>query len=108
MKHTPGPWRVTDLCDCGYDVVAANGRIVANVTVDEGPDENTMDAEDNANAKLIAAAPQLVEALREEISQLRLWAVESRHGGWSTYQVDPMRRRADALVDVLHAAGVEP
>jgi hypothetical protein len=35
--------------------------------------------------------------LRDEASLLRAWARESRDGGWSTHQVDPMNRRADDI-----------
>jgi hypothetical protein len=33
--------------------------------------------------------------------QLRTWATESREGGWSTHQVDPMRRKADEIDELL-------
>lgn len=36
-----------------------------------------------------------------EIALLRAWARESRDGGWSTHQVDPMKRRADDLARAL-------
>jgi hypothetical protein len=43
----------------------------------------------------------LAETLRGEriemADQLERWANESRNGGWSTHQVDPMRRLADKL-----------
>lgn len=35
--------------------------------------------------------------LRNESALLRAWARESREGGWSTHQVDPMKRRADEI-----------
>jgi hypothetical protein len=38
-----------------------------------------------------------VEILFREAALLDAWARESREGGWSTHQVDPMRRRADEL-----------
>jgi hypothetical protein len=43
----------------------------------------------------------LVMAIREEIQQLRKWASESMIGGWSTHQVEPMRKRADQLEHLL-------
>jgi hypothetical protein len=61
-KHTPGPW---ELSDCGERVIgqADQDEIheVANLT-------NTLNHE--ANARLIAAAPELLEALRELAVQL--------------------------------------
>lgn len=41
------------------------------------------------------------EALRAESALLRAWAKESRDGGWSTHQVEPMRKRADAIDALL-------
>jgi len=40
-------------------------------------------------------------ALTEMIGQLDRWAAASVTGGWSTHQVDPMRREADRLRKVL-------
>jgi predicted mannosyl-3-phosphoglycerate phosphatase (HAD superfamily) len=64
-KHTPGPWWVDDM--------ACSARAVANraATYPSGlsTDEKTahmaaIDAESAANAALIAAAPELLSALR--------------------------------------------
>lgn len=56
MEHTPGPWTVTngnDICGADYP-----GRgLVARVNVHRGED-------DAANARLIAAAPDMLEALQ--------------------------------------------
>ena len=45
------------------------------------------------------------EILRCELSrtaqQLRQWAVASINGGWSTHQVDPMRKKADEIDELL-------
>lgn len=65
--HTPGPWR--DECD-GYDTsrkIRAHNTEHPIATVasywkgDTNPDRKTR----NANARLIAAAPDLLEALQE-------------------------------------------
>jgi hypothetical protein len=40
-------------------------------------------------------------ALAAEVKQLREWALESRRGGWSTHQVEAMRRRADELEELV-------
>ena len=62
-KHTPGPWYVPDQRDCivefvneetGYKIAIANC----------GESYVLDDAEMCANAALIAAAPELLEALR--------------------------------------------
>ena len=40
---------------------------------------------------------ELIAVIEEEANQLDAWAEQSRRGGWSTHQVDPMRKRADEL-----------
>jgi hypothetical protein len=58
-KHTPGPWRVF-----GYDIGTSPDETLAVVCA---MDDNT----DDANATLIAAAPDLLAALVE----LDAWAM---------------------------------
>ncbi|HAU07509.1 MAG: hypothetical protein A2568_00915 [Candidatus Yanofskybacteria bacterium RIFOXYD1_FULL_44_17] len=41
---------------------------------------------------------EAIELLRAEARLLLQWARESEDGGWSTYQVEPMRRRARFLI----------
>ena len=57
-KHTPGPWKVTPSNQTsGWGVcIEAPGRIIAKLT---GRKKNDKEA----NARLIAAAPELLEAL---------------------------------------------
>jgi hypothetical protein len=45
----------------------------------------------------MTVAELAVEMLEAEASQLDTWADESERGGWSTHQVQPMRRRADEI-----------
>jgi hypothetical protein len=60
--HTPGPWTVPGYV-CGPDIgIIGNDRIVAMVTNDE--DRPIDDAEQLANARLMAAAPELLDSLR--------------------------------------------
>ena len=59
VKHTPGPWHRRH----GY-IVEINGGVLANVPFTTGDDE------DKANARLIAAAPDLLEALKEVYESL--------------------------------------
>lgn len=60
-KHTPGPWQYSP----GHDphnqaqIYGENGKTLAITYSDEG----------SANAQLIAAAPALLEALRECITE---------------------------------------
>lgn len=60
-KHTPGPWRLDKRASCA--VVGEGGRMVASTSVhtsntDDGEHVN----ENEANARLIAAAPELLKA----------------------------------------------
>lgn len=57
-KHTPGVWEVTGRAGKGV-MVATEGAWIAVVY---GPNVTT---ESEANARLIAAAPELLEALKE-------------------------------------------
>jgi hypothetical protein len=61
--------------------------------------------------KNLAASRPADAALRKtieaEIVLLEAWADESRRGGWSTHQVDPMRRRANALRAALASSPAE-
>ena len=67
-KHTPGPWHVT-----GYHVEARAGAIA---TVCDAGDDDT---EGDANARLIAAAPELLAALQGLVATLEGMAVHPSH-----------------------------
>ena len=64
-KHTPGPWRIDP--EYEFDIQGANGTVEVAVIIDDapswkvpGPDFDTA----AANARLIAAEPELLEALK--------------------------------------------
>ena len=70
-KHTPGPWLIADasfvyaLNDSGYN------RFWTNVTGgDLRKGESTSKVETEANARLIAAAPDLLDALQSIIEDI--------------------------------------
>jgi hypothetical protein len=90
MPHTPGPWRVhamTDATDCTMvDVVAENGALICMVA------GRTDVTNADANARLIAAAPALYEAIIELLrSRVRI--------GFEDAVAMERIRRALALVD---------
>jgi len=65
MAHTPGPWTVHAWGDKSYEINAALDT-VCNVP---GFDDDTVDAGNaEANASLIAAAPELLAALKELVA----------------------------------------
>lgn len=79
-KFTPGPWGIEETRDhLWIGVILSNGKPDPIVTyVDHGPDFTTeADATGKANAHLIAAAPELYEALDELFDLLT-----SGHSSW--------------------------
>lgn len=81
--HTPGPWEIRhESTDPEWAVVVATGgRIVANVNAETGPDIPPLVSTKmprDANARLIAAAPDLLEALQRTVEALEYWL--PRHG----------------------------
>lgn len=67
-KHTKGTWIVDEQQDSGETIIrATDGTIVANLEVDFSESHNGQRQTDEiqANAKLIAAAPELLKALEE-------------------------------------------
>lgn len=70
MKYTVGPWRVGGSNDCTiYDNL---GQRVAN-SFEGVMATQRSDAECAANARLIAAAPELLEALEECFANAQLF-----------------------------------
>lgn len=85
QKHTPGPWRVDGLYLNQLGVWAGTGAIVAKVEAGshenaDGTDTAMTNEEYDANAALIAAAPDMYEALDVVWEALQ----DYRHGseGW--------------------------
>lgn len=70
-KHTPGPWHVVPYGDGNQKVVcsdeAGNWRIAFMATSSGSREEL---AEIKANARLIAAAPELLEALKDLVTSV--------------------------------------
>lgn len=67
-KHTPGPWHV-----------AANASAIVRDSADRDI-AKTLDDNREANARLIAAAPDMLEALHSAVAELTFYA-DGRHGG---------------------------
>ena len=66
MTHTPGPWRIGD---AGQTVFGPKTEHAAPVTIAMLPQVSPRVGFDErkANAKLMAAAPELLEALRDMV-----------------------------------------
>jgi hypothetical protein len=48
-----------------------------------------------------------IKILEEEKTQLLKWAKQSEFGGWSTHQVDPMKKRAAYLYNKINELKVK-
>ena len=96
-KHTPGPWTVKSATS-----VVADGAQVASCGFKMGswPKED-YDTEE-ANARLIAAAPDLLAACRWLIDQM---AEPIHDGGDGGIVSDYARRYADARAAIARATG---
>ena len=79
IKHTPGQWVVT-----GWNLVFGSKAVEINVHFDSGV-SGTLEM--HANANLIAAAPDLLEALSEVVE----WLEHGDHAG-------PMHSKARAAI----------
>jgi len=70
MKHTKGPWEVWIIAGTGLPgIVAHNGPTVAEVTKWTSAGNSNPEVM-QANARLIAAAPELLEALMVTLDQV--------------------------------------
>ena len=66
MKRTPGPWRIGTAPPNGEQAIGTiRGMMVAVATTGVGMEKETL-----ANASLIAAAPELLDALQEVLPML--------------------------------------
>ncbi|MBE3138141.1 MAG: hypothetical protein IMZ43_12240 [Thermoplasmata archaeon] len=61
MKHTPGPWKI---CDDGINVYAEPDIAITNQDHPCAPDQD----EAEANARLIASAPELLDICKDLIA----------------------------------------
>lgn len=67
-KHTPGPWRVDPAANCdiqtsdgSFEIATTHPGFLSRGKADPGRAQ--------ANARLIAAAPDLLAAMREQIAE---------------------------------------
>jgi hypothetical protein len=77
QKHTPGPWFVDSLTGVHVHIdTPASRRRVALAC----KSIQTTDEEERANARLIAAAPELLEACKEVIATSIFWPKSGGRG----------------------------
>ena len=66
IVHTPGPWSV----DANFEYISpVKGKDIALIHLMSGSIE-----ENKANARLMAAAPELLEACRHTLREFEKWA----------------------------------
>ena len=87
-KPTPGPWTVVGDDQIGRDIAAGRNRVAWSCYGDMDACVSTITA---ADARLIAAAPELAEALRD----LREAATEAYKAG--RIQAEPFVRAGNVL-----------
>ena len=100
-KHTPGPWQFyADLpsTEPNWHIVtnASRMRVLANVHIEPG---NAMDL---ANACLIAAAPDLLKALRALFDDYKALADSGDAGFW---KLEETPEGQQALAAIARATG---
>lgn len=73
MKHTPGPWTIGDENNYGAEVEIGDNGLYCSLTRDSRHSEKYIIERDEllANAHLIAAAPDLLSALKEALPGLK-------------------------------------
>lgn len=106
-KHTPGPWAVWPTADSMIDVAvgpAVGGVAVCQIVTADGRGINTAEAMErgNANARLIAAAPELLAALRKVSTCLSAWMEIADPGDLREYDDEAL---GEALAAIRQATG---
>lgn len=92
FKHTPAPWRCHDKrpnCS-GYSIFGNDGQYIAFVG-----DSDQLSPID-ANAHLIAAAPELLESLRELVSAMVRYEIDA--GESAPVKHEKMMNKARAAI----------
>lgn len=68
-RHTPGPWHVSESLDGTMTEVMAGPIYIAPAVWQASVGTDNQQQEREANARLIAAAPSLLEALEQIVSE---------------------------------------
>lgn len=85
IKHTPGPWRVSSesprIIQKDYRAIGSDaGFLIASTMGHDNSGFYASEQEADANARLIAAAPELLEALTDAVIDFDNWAAhEDNH-----------------------------
>ena len=74
MKHTKGNWKALHLAESPRDITIVSGATKIAII-----DRDKPEWQDVANAKLIAAAPELLEALQHIVSMNGVGYKDAKH-----------------------------
>jgi hypothetical protein len=84
MKHTKGPWKTDEVAGMEVITISECGYMPHAQVFRRGVGNNYLTDEDRANARLIAAAPELLEASKQFIASIKeIWndsKFQSRYG----------------------------
>lgn len=89
-NHTPGPWEIDDAAFDGLDIVSPQGRVAMLNDGEPGEDTSIW-----ANARLIAAAPDMLAAL-EALMRWETSALDAEQAAALMDEVCDMARAAIA------------
>lgn len=114
-SHTPGPWAITSQDGADFHVTAPDGDDDPwNVAVVVGacgyPDDPRTGCTEG-NARLIAAAPELLEALKaadEALAQFTAFEDDARHIMGNTNFAIVQQRREQVRAAIAKAEGATP
>jgi len=90
-KHTPGPWKVSIFGDIETEKTDEYGIAIRRIAYDEGC-LGGGNEEDQANARLIAAAPELLEACKAVVK----WA--EVFGPITSENIEPFIQQCGAAI----------
>jgi len=97
VAHTPGPWREMEISPGEWFIFANHPKVgeVSHAEIRSGCDEASELGDMSANARLIAAAPQLLEAL--ECMIVGACAVAVPHAGERQVLTDAVALAREAI-----------
>jgi hypothetical protein len=100
-KHTPGPWTIDRTSECHgqrpYGISAGKRGPTPKNIVNWGGMAAPASQESEANARLIASAPDLLEALTALYASYKALADSGDAGNWRLEDTDEGRQALDAI-----------
>lgn len=98
MKHTDGPWNVAEIQTEDWRLSICADDCEIGCAYHRNDDPVNADEETYANARLIAAAPDLMQALKRYFSEMEIGDIEQR-------DMESFERMAKAAIDKVESYG---